>query len=440
MLLPHARWLPAHAYSSFPPMSIAEVISSQRAERDQLLSRPYQARQTRYDVALLLSAGEIKLITGPRRAGKSTMALLMLRDRPFAYLNFDDGQLLDGWEEASVMAALERVYPGYEYLLLDEVQNLPSWDLWVSKLYRRGVRIVITGSNARMLSSEMATVLTGRYLPVEILPLSLGEVLQWRGLSAADGAVAADVEAVVDDYLRWGGYPETVGSRAMAATYLSTLFEAIVLKDMAVRHRVRHATDLTRMALFLLANIGRPMSYHSLAQAIGLSSVNTVKRYVGYMCEPFLFFLLPRYDKKLRLQQRAQRKVYVADNGFVSARAFRVSEDRGRLLENQVFIELLRRGYSTEQSLFYYHTHTDKEVDFVLRRGTQVEQLLQVCYDLSTPKARKREVDALVEGARELGCDALTIITYGGEASTLVQGGYTVRVRPVLAWQCEAEQ
>ena len=418
-------------------MSINDVIVSQRAERDMLLSQAYQARQTRYDIAMLLSTTEIKLITGPRRAGKSTMALLMLRDRNFAYLNFDDAMLLDGWDESGVMAALERVYPGYEYLLLDEVQNLPQWDLWVSKLYRRGQHLVITGSNARMLSSEMATVLTGRYLPIEILPLSLSEVLQWRGLSSTDKGTMA-VESVVDDYLRWGGFPETINSRAIAGTYLSTLFEAIVLKDMAVRHRVRRAEDLTRMALFLLANIGRPMSYNSLAQAVGLSSVNTVKRYVGYMCEPFLFFMLPRYDKRLRLQQRAQRKVYVCDNGFVAARAFRVSEDRGRLLENLVFVELMRRGYNAERSLFYYHSHTDKEVDFVLRSGTQIEQLIQVCYDMSAPKTRKREVDALIESAEELGCDRLTIITYH-ETNVITRGKYTVRVMPVLSWQNERE-
>lgn len=396
-----------------------------------LLSRPYQARQTRHDVELLLSRPEIKLITGPRRAGKSTMALLMLRERNFAYLNFDDASLLDGWDEAEVMAALDWIYPGHEYLLLDEVQNLPQWDLWVSKLYRRGAHLVVTGSNARMLGSEMATVLTGRYLPVEIWPLSLGEVMQWRGVAAADGAAA---QAVADEYLRWGGFPETVSSRAMAATYLGTLFEAIVLKDMAARHHVRNVGDLTRMALFLLANIARPLSYNSLAQAMGMSSVNTVKRYAGYMSEPFLFFLLPRYDKKLRLQQRAQRKVYVADNGFVSARAFRVSEDRGRLLENQVFVELLRRGYHIEQSLFYYHSRTDKETDFVLRRGTEVEQLIQVCYDMGSPKVRKREVDALVECAGELGCDRLTIVTHR-EADTITQGGHTVRVVPFLSWQ-----
>lgn len=397
-----------------------------------MLSRPYISRQTRYDTAMLLSVPEIKLITGPRRAGKSTMALLMLRGHNFAYLNFDDALLLNDWDEGAVIDALSRIYPGYEYLLLDEVQNLPQWDMWVAKLYRRGVNLVITGSNARMLSSEMATVLTGRYLPVEIMPLSLHEVMMWRGPSSTTNNVSTTSE--VDEYMRWGGFPETVTSRVMAGSFLSTLFEAIVLKDMASRHHVRKVSDLTRTAMYLLSNIARPLSYNSLAQDVGLNSINTAKRFLDHMCEPFLFFLLPRYDKKLRLMQKAPKKVYIVDNGFVTARAFRVSEDRGRMLENQVFIHLRRLGYNAEQSLFYYHSRTDKETDFVLRRGTQVEQLIQVCYDMSSPKVRKREVNALVECADELGCDNLTIVTYN-EEDIIMQGKYTIRVTPFPSWQ-----
>lgn len=156
------------------------TILSQRSERDELMSRPYQRRLTRYDADELLHNPLIKLITGPRRVGKSVYALLLLRGRNFAYLNFDDARLLEKWDEEIVMSLLDDVYPGYEYLLLDEVQNLPGWDLWVSKLYRRGKNLIITGSNAKMLSREMATVLTGRYLQIEMLPFSLEETMRWK--------------------------------------------------------------------------------------------------------------------------------------------------------------------------------------------------------------------------------------------------------------------
>lgn len=148
------------------------VVLNQRKERDELLARPYLTRHTKYNQEELLGNPLIKLISGPRRVGKSTFALLLLKAKNFAYLNFDDSLLLEHWDEELVMRLLDEVYPQYDYLLLDEVQNLQGWDLWVSKLYRRGKNLVITGSNAKMLSSEMATVLTGRYLQIEMLPFT----------------------------------------------------------------------------------------------------------------------------------------------------------------------------------------------------------------------------------------------------------------------------
>ena len=158
------------------------ILLTQRAERDELMSRPYQPRETKYDTADLLANPLIKLITGPRRVGKSVFALLMLQGKNFAYLNFDDSLLLENWDEDLAMKMLEDVYPGYDYLLLDEVQNLNNWDLWVNKLYRRGKNLIITGSNAKMLSSEMATVLTGRYIQIEMLPFSLVETMRWGNI------------------------------------------------------------------------------------------------------------------------------------------------------------------------------------------------------------------------------------------------------------------
>ena len=156
------------------------IINNQKKERDILLSRPYLTRHTQYDVDELLASTQIKLITGPRRTGKSTEALLMLKGRNFAYLNFDDGKLLSAWDDDLVWETLHAVYPDFEYLLLDEVQNLDGWDLWVSKLYRMGINMVITGSNAKLLSSEMATLLTGRYIQIEMLPFSLSEFFIWN--------------------------------------------------------------------------------------------------------------------------------------------------------------------------------------------------------------------------------------------------------------------
>lgn len=387
------------------------TIFNQRAERDELLSRPYQQRHTKYDADELLQNPLIKLITGPRRVGKSVFALLMLQGNNFAYLNFDDNQLLEKWDEDLAMSALDDVYPDYDFMLLDEIQNLPDWDLWVSKLYRRGKNLIITGSNAKMLSSEMATVLTGRYLQIEMLPFSLDETMKWKNISPDREEQAAQAIVLADDYMRNGGYPETIPARSITKSYLSTLFDSILLKDVAQRHNVRNTTDLYNLATYLLSNFCNPISANELAGELGLASVATTKKFCDYLNEPYLFFYLPRFNNKLKLMNKAPKKVYVVDNGFVQSTAFNLSENLGRLLENQVFVELLRRGYIPGQTLFYYRTRNDKEVDFVTRKGAKVEQLIQVCYDMTSEKTRKRELDALVEAAEELHCDNLLVIT-----------------------------
>ena len=415
-------------------IAMKNILLNQRQERDNLLSHPYLSRHTNHDFEGLLSSKQIKLITGPRRSGKSTQALLMLRGKNFAYLNFDDNALLSRWDEELVMAMLSDVYPGYEYLLLDEVQNLDNWDLWVSKLYRNGVNMVITGSNAKLLSSEMATVLTGRYLQVQMYPFSLGEFFDYFRLHPSRPEVKTQqLKQAQDDYLRNGGYPETVEARSITQSYLSTLFDSIVWKDVAKRHKVRNVTDLNDLAMYLVSNFCNPLSYNDVATDLGLSSVSTTKKYMGYLNEPYLFFYLPRYNNKLKLMKKAPQKVYLVDNGFVAAKAFSLSENLGRLLENQVFVELLRRGYDTEKSLFYYRSRNDKETDFVTRNGNRIESLIQVCYDLSSPKTEKREVDSLIECAGELKCDNLYIITWD-EERTIEKDGYVIQVVPVMRW------
>ena len=411
------------------------IILNQRKERDELMSRPYLKRCISQDIDLLLNSRLIKLITGPRRVGKSTQALLMLRDKNFAYLNFDNYSLLNAWNSELVMHMLDDVYPGYEYILLDEVQNLDGWDLWVSELYRLGKNLVITGSNAKMLSSEMATVLTGKYLQVEMLPFSLEEYFDWNKVDfhSIDPEPNTDALVLMDDYLRNGGYPEVVASRQLTRSYLDTLFDSIIWKDVAKRHNVRNVTDLNHLAMYLVSNFCNPVTANDLTTELGFSSVNTTKKYMDYLHEPYIFYYLSRYNNKLKLMKKAPRKVYVVDNGFIASKAFSLSDNLGRLLENQVFIELVRRGYDVEKSMFYYRSRNDKEVDFVLRKGTQIERLVQVCYELSNPKTEKREVDSIVECAGELKCNNLIIVT-NHDKRIIEKDGYKIDVLPISAF------
>ena len=400
---------------------------NQKAERDELAAHPYQQRFTKHNPEELLDSPLIKLITGPRRVGKSVFALLMLQGKNYAYLNFDDSQLLEKWDEELVIAMLDNVYSGYDYLLLDEVQNLPDWDLFVSKLYRRGKNLIITGSNAKMLSSEMATVLTGRYLQIEILPFSLEETIAWLGLNPDKEEQKALTETVTDDYMRNGGYPETIRARSITKSYLSTLFDSILLKDVAKRHNIRNTSDLYNLATYLLSNFCNPVSANDLTSELGLSSVTTTKKYCDYLSETYLFFYLPRFNNKMKLMSKAPKKTYIVDNGFIQSTAFNLSENLGRLLENQIFVELLRRGYIPGQTVFYYRSRNDKEIDFVTRKGTKPEQLIQVCYDMTSEKTRKRELDALVEAAKELHCRNLIVIT-GTQEEEIAHNGVAIRI------------
>lgn len=411
------------------------IIQNQRKERDELLARHYLMRKSNTDVKTLFDNPMIKLITGPRRVGKSTYALLMLQGKSFAYLNFDDNLLLSAWDEELVMRTLDEVYPNYEFLLLDEVQNLKDWDVWVSKLYRRGKNLVITGSNAKMLSGEMATVLTGRYLQVEMLPFSLTETIEWKGanINSISNAKQAEAVAIADDYLRNGGYPETIDMRSITRNYLSTLFDSIIWKDVAKRHNIRNITDLNNIALYLLSNFCNPLSANDIAKELSMTSVTTTRKFMDYLHEPYLFYYLPRFNNKLKLMKKAASKVYVIDNGFVAAKAFNLSENLGRLLENEVFVELLRQGYQVETSLFYYRSRNDREVDFVTRQGTHINQLIQVCYDMTSPKTEKREVSSLIECAGELKCNNLLIIT-NNEEREIHTDGYNIKVIPFIKY------
>ena len=183
-------------------------------------------------------------------------------------------------------------------------------------------------------------------LPLEMLPFSLAEFFEWHHLDLNNILPEQQNEAVVlkDDYLRNGGYPETVSARSLAGTYLSTLFDSIIWKDIVKRHKIRNTEDINNMALYLLSNFCNQLSANDIADALNLKSVNTTQKFMGYLHEPFLFYFLPRYNNKLKLMAKAPKKIYVVDNGFVAAKAFSTSDNLGRLLENQVFVNLCVKG------------------------------------------------------------------------------------------------
>lgn len=417
---------------------IRNILAQQREERDALLQQKYIQRIDDEAIAEYLNTSLIKLITGPRRAGKSVMALQILKNKNFAYLNFDDDLLLNNFEEDIVIQSLNDVYAGYTCLLLDEIQNLPNWELWVGKLYRRGINLIITGSNSRLLSNEMASALTGRYLQIIVLPFSFGETLRFKSFTVSDKmqytpAGIGEILALLDSYMFNGGFPETLFNPLLLKNYLSSLFDSVLLKDILKRFRIRNTRQLYDLSNFLLSNYTNPFSYNHIKDSLNFNSVATVQKFLGYLEEPYLFMHLTRYNNKVINQQKSAQKIYVIDNGFIKARSFELSLNYGRLLENLVFIELLRRGYRPGLDLFYYRTRNDKEIDFLIRKGHQIEQLIQVCYNFEQLKVIKRETNALTEAAKELNCTNLLILTWDKE-DIIEMDDLKIKLLPAWKW------
>lgn len=419
---------------------IKNILYQQLEERNLLLKKAYIVRMDDAVKAAYLSTTLIKLISGPRRAGKSVMALQLLENQNFAYLNFDDDLLLKNFNEDTIIQVLNEVFPEYNYLLLDEIQNLPDWELWISKLYRRGVNLVITGSNSKLLSHEMATSLTGRYLQMTVLPFSFSETIRFNKQVNPLELNATPTEKgkmllLLQTYLFNGGFPETVFNPGILRNYLSSLFDSIVLKDILKRFMIRQTNQFYDLSNYLLTNYTNLFTFNQIKETLNFNSVATVQKFIGYLQEPYLFQHLTRYDTKIKNHQKTAQKIYIIDNGFVQARSFELSPNYGRLLENLVFVELVRRNYKPELDLFYYRTRNDREIDFLLRKGHKTEQLIQVCYDISSHKTLKRELDALIEAATELKCDNLEIITWDKEEQIQVNN-YTINLTPAYKWLC----
>lgn len=416
---------------------LKNAIIQQKLEKEKLSSKEYIPREKLAAFRRELSSELIKVITGPRRAGKSVFAILLLKNEDFAYVNFDDEALLKPDNYDAVLTALIEVYPKSKYFLFDEIQNLDKWEVFVSKLHRRGYNLVLTGSNARLLSSELATALTGRYAAVEILPFSFKEFLSARNYQPEQAEASPEAKAkllgLLEEYLRQGGYPEVAVKNLEPKPYLETLFDALLLKDVVKRFRVRYTSQIYDLAQYLMANFASEFSYTKLRNALGLRSTATVEKYTRYLEEAYLLYVLNRFSHKFKEQLKAPKKAYFVDTGFLTAKAFQVSRNSGRLMENAVFIELLRRGYTPNESLFYYKTRNKKEVDFILRRGTKVEALIQVCLELDSEDARKREQSALAEAGEELNCRSLTILSWDTEASVPVKDA-KINIVPLWKW------
>lgn len=427
---------------------LKSIVSSQKLQKEQLLTLSYIGRTKEPFGKKWLDSNLIKVVLGPRRAGKSVFSLMLLKDRPFMYFNFDDevlssahGPLRRSSSEASIatdalMKELHAAYGGdVKTILFDEIQNLPSWELFVNRLHRSGYNLILTGSNAHLLSRELATHLTGRHMPIEMLPFDFNEFLRAKKfkIDAEYGSLPrerGELLNLMENYLLNGGFPEVVVNNLDPKDYLEVLFDALLFKDVVKRHKVKFSTQIGNLAAYLINNFASLYTTRKLLEALNLKSATTVEKYINYLEEAYLIFSLRRYSPKSLERIKSPRKVYAVDNGFVSAKAIQHSPDKGKLMENLVFTELVKHGVKPNREVFYYKTRNDREVDFVIKKGYQVVELMQVCYDLTDPDVEQREVKALIEAGQELNVSTLTILTWD-EKRMVTKNNTTINFIPV---------
>ncbi len=385
--------------------AIREALILQKRELERRLGQKYIIRDAKIHG---IASDIIKVIIGPRRAGKSFFAMNQIGNAgSFGYANFDDETLADAKDYNEIITELDSIYNKPKYVLFDEVQNLKKWELFVNRLQRQGYNLVITGSNSNLLSKELSTHLTGRHTITDIMPLSFKEFISSEGKELT----TQEIMARFFEYSEHGGYPEPLVKGLDYREYLSTLFESIIYKDIVKRYRIRKPKTVEELASYLISNTAREFSYNNLAEMTSSESPHTAKAYVNYLKEAFIFFEVSMYSRKMKEQIKRNKKIYCIDNGFVLAKAFKTSQEKGRLYENLVAIELKRRAATSHFNFYYWKNQQQEEVDFVIAGDREISELIQVCSSLEEQKTRSREIRALLKASAESGCNNLTILT-----------------------------
>ncbi|MBI2451927.1 ATP-binding protein [Candidatus Pacearchaeota archaeon] len=389
---------------------IKDTLITQKQELEKKLKEQFIERNV--DLKKLKTP-LIKVIVGPRRAGKSFFALHFLNKmEKFGYVNFDDERLADTENYDTIVEAMNSIYGHPKYVLFDEIQNLAKWELFVNRLQRQGHDITITGSNSKLLSKELATHLTGRHFLINIFPFSFKEYLEIEKKELT----SYQIREKLYNYLIHGGYPEPLIKNMDYKDYLSTLFNSIVYKDIVRRYKVRFTQGIEDLAFYLMSNIAEEYSFNTLAKMTKVKSVHTIEKYLSYFEEAFVFFSLKKFSYKIKDQITSNKKIYCIDNGFVHAKAFKLSPDLGKLYENLVACRLKKEELDNKISVFYWKNQQQEEVDFVLKKGTKVTQLIQVCFNIKDYKTKNREVRAIIKASKELKCYNLIIINEDYEA------------------------
>lgn len=400
----------------------------------------YQQKINRY-----LPTGEIIVLRGIRRSGKSTLMINHIRHlmesgvdkKEILFVNFEDPRF-NGDLNSDLLEQIFEVFKEFvnndtkPHIFLDEVQHVAQWEKWALTGYELNrAQFYVTGSSSKLLSREFGAALSGRFLAIDVYPLGFKEYLLFKDFPVPEKTTMIShkllYKKAFNDYLRAGGFPKTCSlDDDLRREEILMYYETIILKDIVARHNLKNYENVKKVSLYLLSNIGKPFNLNKARTALTLS-YDLADKYFEYLKDTFLLFEVKQYDFSLNKQFANRSKVYCIDNGILTNTSFRISEDYGRYLENLVFIELLRRGHEV-----CFH-QGKKECDFVIKEGINIRQAIQVSRTLNDEATMKRETEGLREALETYGLNEGLILTEDDEYEVENKGRKMI-VQPVWKW------
>lgn len=414
---------------------IESVIEEQREE---ILVKKEDRVCSRNEESLInLESKLAQVAIGVRRSGKSTLCFNVLNKAGvnYAYVNFDDDRFsqVNISDLDNVLLILHKLYGDFRYLFMDEVQDVEGWHLFVNRLLRRGIHIVITGSNAKLLSSELATHMTGRSSEIPLYPFGFKEYCEYFHVDTTSMTTANKAArlALFDEYLRIGGFPELLEDKNNP-TYIKNLVGGIISNDIVTRHKIKYKATFEDLINHILNTIPCEINYSDLQTLFRLNSHHTAENYVSYAEKAYLISICRKWSTKSS-QRVLSQKAYPIDVAFMNRRndAF-VGDNLGFRLESIVYIELLRRHKHLGRNIFFYQERAG-ESDFLVCDGSTVIEAIQVSYDISLEKTRKREIKGLLLASKATHCRKLTLVTRH-HRETVEQDGVTIDIIPAYDW------
>lgn len=415
---------------------LERIILDQQEELEALRTRSYCHRKE--EQLIDLNSNLAQVIIGVRRSGKSTLCINALEHGKvhYAYVNFDDERLLSITidDMDAILETLYKVYGDFSYLLLDEIQNVDGWHLFVNRMLRKQLHIVLTGSNSKLLSGELASHLTGRHHQIELLPFSFADFCAFRGVATSPlttknrGLIAA----AFDEYMRQGGFPELNNEKDWKS-YIDSLLNSIVRQDIQKRFKIKYVDTFMHLTNHLLNEAPATIMKETIQELFHFNSSHTVGNYLSYIEQTYLISLISKYSAKSRMRTR-NTKYYAIDVAFMNQRKDAFSGDNlGFRLETIVYLELRRRAKYAHQDVYYFNTQRS-ECDFVVCDGNQTLAAYQVSYDITKTKTFNREINGCIAGAKGTNCKNLYLLTYNDSREPFVKDGHTIKIMPVWEW------